>query len=39
MVIGIKIRMEYVTIIPNATTAPNGTMTADKLYPTSSGNY
>jgi hypothetical protein len=28
-----------VTIIPNATTAPNGTMTADKLYPTSSGNY
>jgi hypothetical protein len=28
-----------VTIIPNDVTAPNGTLTADKLYPTSSGNY
>jgi hypothetical protein len=28
-----------VTIIPNDATAPNGTLTADKLYPTSSGNY
>ena len=27
------------TIIPNDTTAPNGTLTADKLYPTSSGNF
>jgi hypothetical protein len=28
-----------VTIISNDTTAPNGTLTADKLYPTSSGNF